>query len=400
MALGLRQVLWGDGDLAEDEADARKVEGGRTKLLLECPNVVAPGNGDNVKAALELAETVAKAETERETNLNTRGAAVATVAGIIVTVAAVVAKPIFAPSNWTGFGRNLMEWLFLAALVSVASAMVMAVVGVLRPTRGGRTKNAVGAAVVNVWRQPHGDIALAAAADTQIQVFQLDRLLRAIPTWHYRNRSKARWLRRSWMFLMLGILLIGSAGVLLLAELRLPAEGEQAVQSEMTWTEIGVVIALTLITVWVLLRFDLVFARRGRGWKRGAEEKEREQAKDEAAKIVGLLVPPSYTPGVAGESSRRLWSATWMTPAIGRPGWRRLVVAGALSAAFVIARQLHRAAIEEGAAKKDQVSAFLADADEFIAITQSGSYVRLAPRSAVLEGLVQQLLMSSVANGD
>lgn len=63
------------------------------------------------------------------------------------------------------------------------------------------------------------------------------------------------------------------------------------------------------------------------------------------------------------------------------------------------ANQLHRTAIEEGAAKEDQVAAFLADPDEFIAITRSGSYVRLAQRSAVLEGLVQQLLVNSVANG-
>jgi hypothetical protein len=64
------------------------------------------------------------------------------------------------------------------------------------------------------------------------------------------------------------------------------------------------------------------------------------------------------------------------------------------------ARQLHRTVIEKRAAKEDQVSAFLADPGEFVAITESGSYVRLASRSAVLEGLVQQLLVSSLANGD
>jgi hypothetical protein len=294
MALGLKQFLWGDGDLADDVAAARTVEDERTKLLLEYPSVVARGNRDNVKAALELAEAVAKAETERETNLNTRGAAVATVAGIILPVAAAVAKPVFAtPSTWTGFRRNLMEWLFLAALVFVASAMVMAVVMVLRPMRGGRTKNAVGAAVVNVWRQDRGDIALTAAADTQLQVFRLDRLLRAIPTWHYRNRSKARWLRRAWMVLMYGVILIAAAGVLILAELRLPAKGEEdkAVQSEITWSEIRVGIPLTVIVVWFLLRSDLVFARR-RSWRPGAEKKERQQAREEAKEIVGLLVPP------------------------------------------------------------------------------------------------------------
>jgi hypothetical protein len=104
------------------------------------------------------------------------------------------------------------------------------------------------------------------------------------------------------MFLMLGIILIGSAGVIILAELRLPAEGEKAkaVQPEITWREIGVVIAHALIAVWLLLRFDLVFARR-RGWRRGAEQKEREQAKIEAAKIVGLLAP--------SEEQRRWWAS-------------------------------------------------------------------------------------------
>jgi hypothetical protein len=59
-------------------------------------------------------------------------------------------------------------------------------------------------------------------------------------------------------------------------------------------------------------------------------------------------------------------------------------------------RQLHRTAIEEGAGREDPVSTFLADTGEFVAITQAGSYVRLAPRSAVLERLVQQLLVSSL----
>jgi hypothetical protein len=63
------------------------------------------------------------------------------------------------------------------------------------------------------------------------------------------------------------------------------------------------------------------------------------------------------------------------------------------------AHQLHRTVIEEDAAKEDQVAVFLADSGPFVAITQSGSYVRLAPRSAMLEALVQQLLVSSQANG-
>ena len=284
----LTRWLWGDDDLADDAVDARKFEGDR-KLLLKIPSVVALGNRDNVKAALELAEVAAKAETERKTNLNTRGAAVATVAGIILTVATAVAKPVFATqSPWAGWTRDLMEYLFLAALVFVASALVMAVVMVLRPGRGVRTKTAVGAAVVNVWLQDRGDIALATAADTQIQVFWLDRLLRAMPTWHHRNRSKARWLRRAWMVLMFGIILIAAAGVFILARLRQPTGNETAIPSEIGGREIAAVIALTGIVVWLLLRFDLVAARR----RRGAERQERQQAKAEGQEIVGLLVPP------------------------------------------------------------------------------------------------------------
>jgi hypothetical protein len=286
-------VLWVDDDLAEEEYRAAKVERRRV-LLLEQANVAAPENRDNVKAALELAKAIAKAETERETNLNTRGAAVAVVAGLIVSIATAVAKSVFATrTDWTGLTRDATEYLFLATLVFVASAMVMAVVGVLRPARGGRTKNAVAEAVVNVWRQQDGDVALAAGTAWRIEVFWLDRLLRAIPTWHYRNRSKARWLRRAWMFLMLGIILIGSSGVFLLAELRLPAGEEESstVESEIAWVEILGVIALAFVVVWLLLVFDLVGARR-RPFGR-AEQEEREDAEEEARKIVRLLFVPS-----------------------------------------------------------------------------------------------------------
>jgi hypothetical protein len=59
------------------------------------------------------------------------------------------------------------------------------------------------------------------------------------------------------------------------------------------------------------------------------------------------------------------------------------------------ADKIHRSAIEETAASENQVDSFLGDTGEFAAITRNGSYVRLALRSALLEGLVQQLLISS-----
>jgi hypothetical protein len=197
------------------------------------------------------------------------------VAGIIVPIATALANPLFTTQDrhWFGFPRNLAEYLFIGALVCVVSAMVMAVVGVLRPGRGGQTKNSVGEAVVNVWRQKGGYIALAKATDKEIAIFRLDHLLRAIPTWHYRNRSKARWLRRAWMFLMLGIVLIGSVGVIFITEL----------SQETIWEETASAVAVSLIVIWLLLRFDLV--RAGRPHKQASNEEARRWAEFEAGKI-------------------------------------------------------------------------------------------------------------------
>jgi len=275
MVLRLRRWLWGDNDLADAEVHAWWCAE-RDKSLLEYFNK-QKGDGKNVdvKAALELAESVAKAETERETNLNTRGAAVAAVAGIIVPIATALAKPLFTTvdQHWVGFPRNLAEYLFIGALVCAVSAMVMAVVGVLRPGRGGQTKNAVGEAVVSVWRRENGYIALAEATDEKIAIFRLDHLLRTIPTWHYRNRSKARWLRRAWIFLMLGVILIGVVGVIFLTEL----------SSETIWVETASVIAISVIVIWLLIRFDLVHA--GRPHKQAKDADKQRWAEDEAEKI-------------------------------------------------------------------------------------------------------------------
>jgi len=236
----------------------------------------------SLNAALELAESVATAETERETNLNARGAAVAAVAGLVIPIATALANPLFRTEDkhWAGFPRNLAEYFFLAALVCVASAMAMAVVGVLRPGRGGQTKNTVGEAVVNVWCWDDGDIALAEASDRKIAVFRLDRLLRAIPTWHYRNRSKARWLRRAWMFLMIGVILIGSAAVIFITEL----------SEETIWEETVAVIVGSLIVIWFLIRFDLVFAGRRNQAVDEAEDGREKWARTQAAREAKDMV--------------------------------------------------------------------------------------------------------------
>jgi hypothetical protein len=86
--------LWVDPDLRKKERDARQNDKeifNRTGLRPE-----------SIQRTLELAKQVGQAEQERETNLNTRGAAVATVAGLIVTVSGAVTKSLFpAKDVWT-----------------------------------------------------------------------------------------------------------------------------------------------------------------------------------------------------------------------------------------------------------------------------------------------------------
>jgi hypothetical protein len=74
--------------------------------------------------------------------------------------------------------------------------------------------------------------------------------------------------------------------------------------------------------------------------------------------------------------------ATWLhlgaSPAEKFP---RAVMITEASVRSQFACQLRRTAIEDDAAKDNQVALFLADSGRFVAITHSGSYVRLAPRS-------------------
>lgn len=270
-----------DNDLIDAEVDAWwRAE--QDEPLLEYLDKEPGGDTIPVKPALGLAESVANAETERENNLNGRAAAVATIAAIIVPVATALANPLFmtADRHWAGFPRNLAEYLFIGALVCVTSAMVMAVVCVLRPGRGGQTKNALGEAVVNDWLE-EGYSILVDATDENIAIFRLDHLLRAIPAWHYRNRSKARWLRRAWMFLMLGIVLIGSVGAIFLTEL----------SQETIWGETVGAIAGSLIVIWLLIRFDIV---------RAGRKREAKKLEDQAKKIK-----TNWAEDRAGQEARR-----------------------------------------------------------------------------------------------
>ena len=81
--------------------------------------------------------------------------------------------------------------------------------------------------------------------------------MRTLPEWHFRNREKARWLRRSWMFLTIGMLLIAIAAVLVLARtLDVTKASTQGPAEDLTWGRLGVMLAGSVVLAWRAIRFD------------------------------------------------------------------------------------------------------------------------------------------------
>jgi hypothetical protein len=206
---------WILGWLLKDDAPLleleRAAEVAEAPLLVSAPNVEIKA----VERSVAILREVAKAESDRETNLNGRGTAVATVAGLIVSLAAALAKPIFGDTKWTDDTKPVAAFFFALGLPVVAAAMLAAVFMVLRPQRGGRTKNFVAETVVDLWKQDPR--VFAETGEKPLALLELDRALRTLPAWHYRNRYKARWLRRAYGLLAYGTLFLGVAGVLALA---------------------------------------------------------------------------------------------------------------------------------------------------------------------------------------
>lgn len=297
--------LWVDRELKSKLTDARAHDEqifGRTDLKPE-----------SITRTLELAEQVSQQEQDRETNLNTRGAAVATVAGLVVTVSGAVTKSLFTQRpEWTDWTKIVTLGLFVAALFLVASSMFMAVVWVLRPGRGARTRNYLGETLMGLW--VHEREGLLKANKDRTDLLCLDRALRTVPEWHIRNRQKARWLRRSWMFLLGGVLLIALAAVFLLVHL-LGIQGSAGPEGPATkiptWWELGLFVLLLACLAWGALKsdFPLFAARREeqpaddaaersktkkryiRKKKRDAqrEEKEEREEREEIKKIAEEL---------------------------------------------------------------------------------------------------------------
>lgn len=295
-----RQHFWVDADLTKAQRSAHDL----ARRALDRPDLRAYDcdglRSEDIAQTAGFVNEVAKAEQDRETNLNARGAAVAAVAGLIVTVSSAVAKPVFDVADWSDWTKIAAVALFLAALFAVASAMVIAVVAVLRPKRGPRTKNFLGETLVDLWLGQHA-ASLVRADKDRLNLLAIDRSMRTLPEWHFRNRGKARWLRRAWMLLAVGIVLTALVAVMVVAhvlDITAPRAGGPA--EDLTWGWIGVMVAGTAVAAWMALHFDWLGA--------GRSEQDVAQAevdRDELALIAEKLPASPLENASSRESERR-----------------------------------------------------------------------------------------------
>ncbi|HET8755669.1 MAG TPA: hypothetical protein VFM58_06660 [Solirubrobacteraceae bacterium] len=201
---------------------------------------------ENIQEALSLVQDVARAEVDRETNLNARATAVAGVASVIVALSGAVARTLFETETWVDWTKVAAVGLFGLALFSLTLSISFTVLNVLRPTRGARTKHFLGATVVDLGAQA-GPGKLLQADPTRVQLLRFDRAIRTVPAWHVRNRRKARWLRRAWVFLDIGVVAIAVASVFVVAHtLDIVHHGDLATKINEWWI-LGYIGALGLL---------------------------------------------------------------------------------------------------------------------------------------------------------
>jgi predicted small metal-binding protein len=101
--------------------------------------------------------------------------------------------------------------------------------------------------------------------------------MRTVPGWHIRNRSKSRWLRRAWLFLLFGVILLGTAAILLLLHLlEIPEAGGKegpATTLISEWTIGGFIAGIALLS-WLAVVTD---------WPLFAGRRDDEQKRNDSA---------------------------------------------------------------------------------------------------------------------
>jgi hypothetical protein len=258
-----REYLHPDTDLPDQREVAEHAE----KLKVSGLSDLDLGDLDStdLDRTLEVHIEAGKAEQDRETNLNARGATVAAVAGIAVAISSAVAKSVAQTPRWTDLWKILSLALFVAALFWVASAMMMAVMGVLRPTRGSGTKNFLGETLISLAREDHGKSVVLANKDRLNLIF-LECCMRTLPAWHYRNRRKARWLRRAWVLLAAGTAALAIAAILVLARVIKVIDADpDGPATRIEWWHIVAFVSLVAVGTWIAVAKDFLLAARREG---------------------------------------------------------------------------------------------------------------------------------------
>jgi hypothetical protein len=262
--LTFRDYFWVDSDLKVKDLTEELT----TKEFADeqAPDRLKPWN---LRSVVGVLRDVAQTEFDREMNLNTRAAAVAAVAGLIATASGAVGKSVFETTTASDPVLSAIG-LFLVGLVAVVTAMFMAVMGVLRPKKAPTRQMFFTDTLVGIWRLRNRST--LSVEETDLNELLGDRLLQTIALWSLRNREKARWLRRAWLFLALGVLLISVAGLLVVA----------ATLKDYSDLDIFGIVAVGLILVWTVLRVDWFFTDRG-----GVQHAEDQELERIASKLLG-----------------------------------------------------------------------------------------------------------------
>lgn len=236
----------------------RKLEAG-PRLEALPPSAAASGSVDEL---VHLAERVLQAENDRETSLNGRGATLAAVAGIIVSLSGFVADLLIIPSSTaqatageasgtlTRGETYVAVCMFVAALALLIVAIAISVLGVLRPGRGRTTRAFLGDAIVRML-VADPELSLVRAPPTRLKFVYVDRVLRSLPQWHFRNRRKARRLRRAYVILGLGIALIAATASLAVSR-----------RADVPYWAVGPAFGAALLFAWLIIPTKFVSGTR------------------------------------------------------------------------------------------------------------------------------------------
>ena len=214
--------------------------------------------------------------------------------------------------TWDDWTKLTAVALFGVALFCLTLSICFTVLKVLRPTRGPRTKHFLGETVADIWGR--GDVReLLAATGHELRLLRFDRAIRTVPEWHVRNRQKARWLRRAWVFLALGVVAIAIASVFVVTHtLGIEHDRGDIARDINEWHVLAFIVLLGILAA-LAVGFDWIRAGRG--------------DPDEDRDLAELVVAAA-----ASSASRRLCRRRLAAEALARllAGHRPLAPAGLL----------------------------------------------------------------------